>query len=95
MKHRLTLWIVLPACLLSWASVPVHADTTEFFNNGSLVLLAADAALEAPVPIFHNGTLIGGHNHKVVEAFDQVPGTSSFPLVFVDLHANTFLRNTY
>lgn len=71
------------------------ADTTEFFNDGTLVLVAADAALEAPVPIYHNGVLIGGHSHKVVEAFDQVPGTGSYPLVFVDLHANTFLRNTY
>ncbi len=73
----------------------VCAHTTEFYNNGSLALLVGDSALEAPVPIFHNGALIGGHNHKVVEAFDQVPGTGSFPLVFVDLHANTFLRNTY
>lgn len=71
------------------------AHVTEFYNNGSLALVAADAGLEAPVPIYHNGVLIGGHNHKVVEAFDQVPGTGSFPLVFVDLHANTFLRNSY
>ena len=89
--------------ILGMLSVGLHgltpgvarAHTTEFFNDGSWALVAADAALEAPVPIFHNGALIGGHNHKVIEAFDQVPGTGSFPLVFVDLHANTFLRNTY
>ncbi len=50
---------------------------------------------EPPVPIFHNGALIGGMNHQVVEAFDRVPGTGSFPLTFVDLHANMFLRSTY
>ena len=47
------------------------------------------------MPIHHNGTLIADTNHQVIEAFDQVPGTSNFPLTFVDLHANTFLRPTY
>lgn len=95
MKGRLPFLGVMTLCLQGLTAGLVCADTTEFFNDGSLVLLAADAALEAPVPIYHNGTLIGGHNHKLVEAFDKVPGTGSFPLVFVDMHANTFLRNTY
>jgi hypothetical protein len=95
MKSCLQVIGLMTVCLLGVAVGPLHADTTEFFNDGSLALVAADAALEAPVPIYHNGTLIGGHNHKLVEAFDQVPGTGSFPLVFVDMHANTFIRNTY
>ncbi len=95
MIRRLQVIGLMTVCLQGLAVGPLYADTTEFFNDGSLALVAADAALESPVPIYHNGTLIGGHNHKVIEAFDQIPGTGSFPLVFVDLHANTFLRNTY
>ena len=94
MKSRISVLITLPACLL--AAVPAAASDQTFFDNGQIALRAADGGvIEPAVPIFHNGTLIGGHNHKIVEAFDQVPGTGSFPLTFVDLHANTFLRNTY
>ena len=68
-----------------------------FFDDGTLALEATNPAgvIEPPVPIHHNGALIDGANHQVVEAFDQVPGTSDFPLTFVDLVANTFLRATY
>lgn len=94
MNRRLTAWKLLPIGLLT--AIPAVASDQVFFDNGSLALRAADGGvLESHVPIFHNGTLIGGHNHKIVEAFDNVPGTGSFPLTFVDLHANTFLRSTY
>ncbi|GAB4108433.1 MAG: hypothetical protein Kow00105_15480 [Phycisphaeraceae bacterium] len=74
----------------------VSASDQVFFDNGQFALRAADGGVFEPaVPIYHNGTLVGGHNHKIVEAFDNVPGTGSFPLTFVDLHANTFLRTTY
>jgi hypothetical protein len=96
MQRRLSRLITFSAGLLVSASVPVVAGTIEFHSSDSLALVANDGGvLETAVPISHNGTLIDGHNHKVVEAFDQVPGTGSFPLVFVDLHANTYLRNTY
>ena len=78
--------------------LPARADGQPFFDDGeSLVLLAADpvGVIEPAVSIYHNGTLIGGHRHKVVEAFDRVPGTSGYPLTFVDLVANTYLRMTY
>jgi hypothetical protein len=86
---------ILCGAVLS-AAVPANASDQNFFDNGQVALRAADGGiLEPAVPIFHNGVLIGGHNHKIVEAFDNVPGTGSFPLTFVDMPANTFLRATY
>lgn len=91
--------------LMRWCAVTLfllpahhaaHAGDQVFFDNGQFALRAADGGLLEPaVPIFFNNALIGGHNHKVVEWFDNVPGTGSFPLTFADLHANTFLRLTY
>ncbi len=90
----MTAWKLLPICFM--AVMPAVASDQVIFDDGTLALRAADGGvLEPAVPIFFNNSLIGGHNHKIVEAFDQVPGTGSFPLVFVDLHTNTFLRNTY
>jgi plastocyanin len=68
-----------------------------FFDDGSFALCAEDptGVQEPGVPISHNGTLIENQDHHVVEAYDNVPGTMSFPLTFVDLHANTFARSTY
>ncbi len=91
---RLTLWKLLPIGLLT--AMPAAASDQVFFDNGQFALRAADGGVFEPaVPVFHNGTLVGGHNHKIIEAFDNVPGTGSFPLTFVDMHANTFLRATY
>jgi len=67
-----------------------------FFDDGTLALEATNRGLvEPPVPIFHNGVLINGTNHQIVEASDQVPSTSSFPLTLADIHANTYVRVTY
>ncbi len=88
---------LLPGLLVGLLlSTGASANDQVFFDNGQFALRAADGGvLEPAVPVYHNGTLVGGHNHKIVEAFDNVPGTGSFPLTFVDLHANTFLRTTY
>ena len=94
-RNRATL---LAAVLCVVGANPLLAGETVFFDlhDGTFALQAADRGLVEPaVPIKHNGVLIGGHNHQVVEALDNVPGTSSFPLTFVDLAANWFLRVTY
>ncbi len=92
--HLVTAAVLCGAILPT--TTPANASDQVFFDNGQFALRAADGGvLETPVPIFHNGTLIGGHNHKIVEAFDNVPGSGSFPLTFVDMHANTFLRTAY
>jgi hypothetical protein len=75
------------------------ADDIKFFDNGELALFAKNLSgiVEPAVPIYFNGgaSPIGDHNHQLVEAFDNVPGTGSFPSTFVDIHANTFFRQTY
>lgn len=94
---RLT--FALPIILTSmctWLISPATGIDIDFYDDGELSLRAADAGVFEPeVPIFHNGVLINDEPHKVVEAFDRVPATFGFPLTFVDLHANTYLRATY
>lgn len=75
------------------------ADRYEFSKEHGLALVVVDppGVIEPAVPIYHNNadSPIQGHNHQVIEAFDRVPGTDSYPLTFVDLAANTYLRLTY
>ena len=80
----ITLFVVMPT-------------SQAFFDDGTMSLLATNptGVVEPAIPIYHNNTLIDNENHKAIEAFDNVPGTDKFPLTFVDLHANTFMRLTY
>jgi hypothetical protein len=68
---------------------------TTFFNNGdvSLVLNNPAGVIEPGVPVFQNTLSLG--TGRVIEAFDRVSNTPAFPLTFVDLIANTYLRATY
>ena len=60
---------ILCGAILS-AALPASASDQTFFDNGQFALRAADGGiLEPAVPIYHNGSLIGGHNHKIVEAY--------------------------
>ncbi len=93
-RRNLGRWPV--ALVMLTCGVSLFAADVTFFDDGEFSLRAADAGvLEAAVPIYHNGVPVPGGNHKVIEAFDRVPGTGSFPLTFVDLHANGYLRATY
>ena len=62
-----------------------------FFDDHTLALQANNppGVSEPAIPMFHNGKPLGDRAYQVVEAYDQVPGTASFPLTFVDLAANT------
>ena len=71
-------------------------DITFYDNSQRFALRAQDLDLGEPsVPIYFNGVLIGGTNHDAVAAFDRTPNGLGFPGTFVDLVANTFVRNTY
>jgi hypothetical protein len=90
--HSRAGFLVIALCV--GGTCPLLADDDVFFDpmDGTFALQAADRGLvEPPVPIYYNGLLIGDRNHQVIEAFDMVPGTSSYPLTFVDLAANMFL----
>ena len=64
-----------------------------FFDDHTMALQANNPPgfSEPAIPMFHNSKPVGDQRYQVVEAFDQVPGTSKFPLTFDDLAANTFV----
>lgn len=66
-------------------------------DDGTTALWANNPTgfVEPPVPIFLNGTAVGNQPYQVIELYQRVPGTDSYPLVFVDLVANTFSRLAY
>ncbi|WP_299162690.1 family 16 glycosylhydrolase [Accumulibacter sp.] len=80
---------------VDWVSVT--STTTPFFDDHDFAAQAKilPGVIEPTVPIYYNGTLVGGHNHHAVELFDQTPNASGFPSTFVDLVANTYVRATY
>ena len=88
---------LVPACVACERLESRVLLTTTFFDDGTLALVAnnVQGIGEPAVPIFYNNVLINGENHQVVEAYDQVPGQSAFPLTFVDQGANFFARGTY
>lgn len=91
---------LLALCFLVGSVHSGRAGDVTFYDpmDGTFALRATSPAgvVESAVPIFHNGSLVGGQNHKVIEIYDQVPpATGSFPLTVVDLAANSFLRVTY
>lgn len=96
MNPRRPLIPIILAVLTISGFTPVRAGDVTFYDDGELVLRAVDAGVFEPaIPIYHNGSLVSGGDHKVIEAFDRVPNTGSYPLTFVDLHANGFLPSTY
>jgi Ca2+-binding RTX toxin-like protein len=80
---------------IDWVSVA--STTTPFFDDHDFAAQAKllPGVIEPAVPIYYNGTLVGGHNHHAVELFDKTPNASGFPSTFVDLVANTYVRDTY
>jgi hypothetical protein len=67
----------------------------KLYDDGELGLVAATRSgiVESPVPVFLNGSLVGGF--KTVEAYNRVPGTRSYPLSLSTVVANGALRLTY
>lgn len=73
------------------------AADSNFYDDGELALVAVVRAgiSEPPVAVFHNGTQVGATGFNVIETYDRVPGTNSYPLTAAHLVANTFQRLTY
>lgn len=68
-----------------------------FFDDGTIKLQANNPAgfAERPAPVFHNSMAVGNQPYQAIELYHHVLGTSSYPLVFVDLVANLFSRIAY
>jgi len=50
---------------------------------------------EPAIPIYHNDALLEGIGYHGIELYDGTPGGAGYPLTFVDLVANSFVRATY
>ncbi len=87
--------LAIAAATYGFIATAAFAADSKFYDDGNLALVAAVRAgiAEASVPVFHNGALVGLNN--VIEAYDRVPGTASYPLTAAHLVANTFERLTY
>lgn len=80
---------------VGFISAASEAAEVKFYDDGELGLVAATRSgiAEPPVPVFHNGSPVGGF--QTVEAYDRVPGTGSYPLTLSTVVANSALRLTY
>ena len=95
MERAIAALLAATLALSGTLSFSASAADAKFFDDGALALVGAvrPGIVEPSVPVFHNGNPVGSFN--VVEAYDQVPGTSSFPLTAAHLVANTYQRFTY
>lgn len=75
--------------------VPNAAQALKVYDDGQLGLeaLIRPGIIEPPVPLYVSGRLRTLAN--VVEAYDRVPGTGSYPLTFASVVAHGFHRATY
>lgn len=87
-----------PAALLVVAS-PAGGQTFKFFDDGDRALLAVQNAgvIEPSVPLYHQDMRVVGPGGQpdlwdIVESYDRVPGTGSYPLTWADIIANGYIR---
>lgn len=95
MRCRVGVIAALMAC-----SGGVSAQSVTFFDDGQLALVAITnpGVQEPSIPLFLHGVPVndpgtpGTDLFDIVNFFDRVPGTSSFPLTFADIIANGYIR---
>ena len=70
-----------------------------FFDEGDFSLVGAEGnLLEPPVALYLDGVRVddpetpGADAYGIVEVYDRVPGTNSWPLTFSDIIANGYVR---
>ncbi len=74
----------------------VFAQAVRFFDDGEHALWAIQnqGVQEPSIPLFYDGQRVGDgvQLFDIVECFDRVPGTNSFPLTLADIIANGYVR---
>jgi hypothetical protein len=81
-------------------SEPRALGQYHFFDNGEVALVGVrgGGVIEPGVPLFLNGARVndpatpGVDVFTIVEFYDRVPGTGSYPLTFADIIANGYTR---
>ncbi len=91
----------LPAALPSLlvAASGAVADVT-FFDNGEVAMRAIlnGGVIEPGIPLYLSGVRVndpgtpGLDTFTIIDFYDRVPGTSSYPLTFADIIANGYVR---
>ncbi len=73
-----------------------EAQSVRFFDDGEHALWAIQNAevQEPSIPLFYGRKRVGEGEAEfdIVECFDRVPGTDSFPLTLADIVANGYVR---
>lgn len=97
MNFSVTLGVVL-----SVAGMPLRcpAQNFRFYDNGEVALWAVqNAGVQEPsIPLLFGGVRVdnpgtpGPDLYDIVEFYDRVPGTGSYPLTVADIVANGYLR---
>ncbi len=93
------MWTVVWATTLALA-FPALAQNYKFYDNGEYALIALPSAgtLEPPIAVTLNGVIVnnpatpGADVFEVLELWDRVPGTSSYPLMLADIIASNYTR---
>lgn len=90
----------LAAFMVTAVSAAASAQSYSFFDNGEVALLAIPdgGVLEPGVPLSLNGVPVmdpdnpGDGTFTIIDFYDRVPGTGSYPLSGADIIANGFVR---
>jgi hypothetical protein len=85
---------------VAFAVRPAFGQAYKFYDNGEYALIALPNAgtLEPPIAVTLNGQSVnnpatpGGDVFEVIELWDRVPGTSSYPLTLADIIASNYTR---
>jgi len=101
--HRVRGLLIPAAATAAAAGVftpPAWSQSYKFFDDGEVALLAIPdgGVLEPPIPLFLGGSRVddprtsGPDLFTIIDFYDRVPGTGSYPLSGADIIANGFIR---
>lgn len=87
-------------CLTAAAVAPAPAQNYKCYDDGEVALLAIPdgGVLEPAIPLFLQGLRVdnpdtsGPDTYTIIDFYDRVPGTGSYPLTAADIIANGYIR---
>ena len=91
---------IATAGVVALTALAAHAQNYKFFDDGEIALLAIPngGVLEPSIPLYLNGVRVddprtGGPDvYAIIDFYDRVPGTGSYPLSAADIIANGYIR---
>ena len=88
------------ALVMAGVAASATAQSYKFFDDGEVALLAIPdgGVLEPPIPLYLDGVRVddpgtsGPDLFTIIDFYDRVPGTGSYPLTAADIIANGYIR---